>query len=112
MLNVDQYQKLKVGDQIRFSRDLFTVKGHEHHDSHTECLLVSDEGVPLHNGIYVTHLMAFHGSVDLAPVSPKNPETSAPIMVVSTQLNKVPEKPVLSDKDEAILRFYQKAEAI
>lgn len=119
MLKLEQYQKLKTGDQIRFSKDIYTVHGHEDFGTHRECKLISDDGAVLHNGIYIIHLMAFHGSVDLfdGATSHKEAEISAStpaldVVVVAEKLTEAVVKPAISDADSSLISLYLAAERI
>jgi hypothetical protein len=128
MLRLEQYQKLKLGDQIRFSKDVYTVKGHQDFGSHVECKLVSDEGVELHNGIYVTHLMAYHGAVEMShdaainrapsPEAAFNPPKDADSLraLIVSLMPAEPENGLtptpMSKVDQDMLSLYLKAEMI
>ena len=119
MLKLEQYQKLKKGDQIRYSKDIYTVHGHEEFASHRECKLISDSGAVLHNGIYIIHLMAFHGSVDLVggTTPQKEARIAAPalaldVVAVAEKLSVEVAKPLISDADSSLLALYLAAERV
>lgn len=115
MLKIEQYQKLKRGDQIRFSKEVYTVRGHQDFGTYVECTLVSDEGVKLYNGIYITHLMAFNGSVEL--IEPGDSEASVRLVTVETksaekQFALEPKIPTMTEVDALVLDLYLRAERI
>lgn len=119
MLKLEQYQKLKKGDQIRYSKDIYTVHGHEEFASHRECKLISNSGAVLHNGIYIIHLMAFHGSVDLVDGATAHNEAVVPApaltldaVVVDVKLTAAASKPLISAADSSLLALYLAAERI
>lgn len=116
MLKLEQYQKLKLGDQIRYSKEIYTVKGHEDFGTHRECKLVSDEGLVLHNGIYIIHLMAYHGAVDVdTTLIPDQSDERAtqPLINLLPEMNaRVPEKALMTEHDQALLSLYRDAEAV
>lgn len=99
MLTLNQYLKLELGDQIRFSKGVFTVEDHVDQGTHVECVLVSDDGVKLHNGIYITHLMAYHGQVEVKKPE-KRPEATK--FVVDA----------INPRELAMIELYEAAEAI
>lgn len=119
MLKIEQYEKLKAGDQIRYAKEIYTVHGHEDFGTHRECKLVTDNGLELHNGIYITHLMAYHGSVDIEPAVVAKGGVGAsifpPAALASNEIEKPlvePKAPMMSERDERLLRLYQAAELI
>lgn len=118
MLKIEQYQKLKAGDQIRYAKEIYTVHGHEDFGTHRECKLITDNGLVLHNGIYITHLMAYHGSIDIEPTVLSG-VAGASILPPATLASNVienplvePKTPLMPERDEKLLRLYQLAELV
>lgn len=116
MLKLEQYQKLKLGDQVRYSKEIYTCKGHEDFETHRECKLVSDDGLVLHNGIYIIHLMAYHGAVDVDTTSisaSSNERETPPLVNLLPELSvSVPEKVLMPEHDQALFSLYWDAEAV
>lgn len=119
MLKIEQYQKLKAGDQIRYAKGVYTVHGHEDFGTHRECKLISDEGDVLHNGIYITHLMAYHGSVDVEPsASPQAGVDVSALPLASLTPSVIVEpvadlgEPSMTESESRLLSIYLAAELI
>lgn len=72
MLTVDQYLNLGPGSQVRLFKEIYTVTGLSDLGTHLERVLTSDSGSVLRFGIYLVHLMAYHGHVDLTHQEDKN----------------------------------------
>jgi hypothetical protein len=104
MLTLNQYLKLQRGDQVRLYREVYTVNELVDEGTHVERVLVSESGDVVKNGVYIVHLMVFHGSTDL-------PENETAPVVVNHQAM-MPAKAAMSSRDQALLEAYERAELI
>jgi hypothetical protein len=106
MLTLGQYLKLQRGDQIRLYREVFTVDSLVDEGTHIERTLVSDSGTVVKNAIYLVHLMAYHGSVDVPEASSSQNGIGSPRCVLNEAHNE------LTSVDEAELKAYELSELI
>jgi hypothetical protein len=104
MLTLNQYLKLQRGDQVRLYREVYTVNELVDEGTHVERVLVSESGDVVKNGVYIVHLMVYHGSTDMPE------KQTAPI--VFDQPATMPAKAAMSSHDEALLAAYERSELI
>lgn len=106
MLTLGQYLKLQRGDQVRLYREVYTVDALVDEGTHIERTLVSESGEVVKNAIYLVHLMAYHGSVDV----PQEP--TRPLGTDSEPRVKSKDPSALTPADEAELKAYELSELI
>jgi hypothetical protein len=106
MLTLDQYLKLQRGDQVRLYREVYTVDSLVDEGTHVERILVSESGDIKKNAIYLVHLMAYHGSVDV-------PEESISTSRVDSEPRVQMKDPnALTPAEESELKAYELSELI